>query len=108
ATGSDPDEGDSIGAWQIKGGDGAPAFDIDPASGVISIGDAGAIDFGKTSYSLTVLMGDGKLPSHDQTVTISIPTKVNVCHKNGNTLNILKTSVPDHLGHGDSIGNCAS
>ncbi|MEE2692107.1 MAG: cadherin repeat domain-containing protein, partial [Pseudomonadota bacterium] len=40
ATGSDPDEGDSIGAWQIKGGDGAPAFDIDPASGVISIGDA--------------------------------------------------------------------
>ncbi|MEQ8934836.1 MAG: cadherin repeat domain-containing protein, partial [Amphiplicatus sp.] len=107
-TGSDADEGDSIGSWQIKGGDGAPAFDIDADTGVISIGDAGAIDFGRTSYSLTVFMGDGKLPSHDATVTISIPDKLNICHKNKNTLNVSKDAANAHLGHGDSIGNCAS
>jgi hypothetical protein len=103
---SDPDA-DVLGDWQIKGGSGAYKFAIDSASGRITIADPSAIDFsGTSSYDLTVMVGDGKLPSHDATVTITIPAKVNVCHKNGKTLSISKDSVADHVAHGDSVGTC--
>ncbi|HWR13373.1 MAG TPA: hypothetical protein VN577_00990 [Terriglobales bacterium] len=109
---TDADAGDTLKNWQVKGGSGAYTFVIDSDSGQITIANASAIDFFSTpSYSLTVMVGDGKLPSHDQTVTIAIPTKVTICHKPGkisNTLSILKTSVPDHLAHGDAIGSCTN
>src|SRR5262249_26134306 len=105
---SDPDNGDTLGAWQVKGGTGAFIFNIDPATGQLKILDPLAIDFvNAPTYTLTLMVGDGKLPSHDQTVTISIPRKVNVCHKNGKTLNIGREDVPDHVNHGDLIGQCS-
>jgi len=102
---TDADAGDNVGAWQIKGGSGAALFDIDVTSGEITIADASGIDFSKASYTLTVIAGDGKLPSHDAEVTIKIPDQINVCHQ-GRTFYVPKRKVPDHLSHGDAIGGC--
>jgi hypothetical protein len=100
-------DGEAPGNWQIKGGGGAYKFAIDPQSGQITIADAAAIDYMNVdSYTLIVMVSDGKLPSKDEVVTINIPTKVNVCHKGRKTLNISKIDVPDHLGHGDGVGKC--
>jgi hypothetical protein len=89
---TDPDAGDSPGNWNVKGGSGAYKSSIDSATGVLSIADPSAIDYAGTSTcDLTVLVGDGKLPSHDATVTITIPSKLNVCH-NGHTISISKGS----------------
>jgi len=100
-------DGEALGNWQIKGGDGAYKFAINPQTGRITIGDAASIDFVNVdSYDLIVMLSDGKLPSKDEVVTINIPTKVNVCHKGRKTLSISKVDVPDHLGHGDGIGRC--
>jgi hypothetical protein len=80
---------------------------INPQTGQITIADAAAKDFvNADSYNLIVMVSGGKLPSKDEVVAINIPTKVNVCHKGRKTLNISKVDVPDHLGHGDSIGRC--
>lgn len=104
--GSDPD-GDALVNWQVKGGTGAYKFGILPETGQITVADAAAIDYVSTSsYILTLMVGDGRLPSHDETVTITIPNKLNVCH-NGHTINISKNAVPAHVALGDTIGSCA-
>lgn len=104
--GSDPD-GDPLFDWQIKGGTGAYKFAINPANGQITITDASSIDFANTpSYDLTIMAGDGKLPSHDATVTITIPDKLDVCH-NGHTISVSKDAVHAHMAHGDAVGYCA-
>jgi hypothetical protein len=106
--GTDADAADSLSGWQIKGGTGAYKFSINPANGLITIADPLALDFvNRPTYTLIVMTGDGKLPSHDETVTISIPAKVNICHKGRKTLNIASEDIPDHVNHGDSIGQCA-
>jgi len=106
---SDPDAADTIRSWQVKGGTGAYTFSIDSTTGTLLIVDPLSIDFVNTpSYTLIVMVGDGKLPAHDETVTITLPAKINVCHKNGRTLSISKGDVPDHVGHGDLIGVCGS
>lgn len=103
---SDPD-GDALVSWQVKGGTGAYKFSILPGTGQIIVVDAAAIDYVNTpSYTLTLMVGDGRLPSHDETVTITIPNKLNVCH-NGHTINISKNAVPAHVALGDTIGSCA-
>lgn len=102
---TDGDASDSIGGWQIKGGSGATLFDIDADSGEITIADAAGIDFSQVSYALTVIAGDGKLPSHDAEVTLKIPDQINVCHR-GRTFYVPKHGVPGHLSHGDAIGGC--
>jgi len=105
---SDADVADLLSQWQVKGGTGAYKFSIDPATGQIRIVDPLAIDFvNAPTYTLTLIVGDGKLPSHDQTVTVSIPDKINVCHKGRKTISIFRTDVPDHINHGDLIGQCA-
>lgn len=105
--GTDPDSGDKLQDWQVKGGNGAYKFAIDPATGVISIAQPAEIDYaGQQTYTLTLLVGDGKLPSHDQTVTITIPTKLNVCH-NGHAISVSKDAVLTHVvEHGDPVGSC--
>lgn len=71
---SDPDPGDKLTNWQIKGGTGAYRFAINSATGEITIADPFAIDFFHgASYTLTLMVSDGKLPSHDQNVTIIVP-----------------------------------
>jgi hypothetical protein len=103
---SDPDA-EPLSGWQIKGGSGAYKFSIDSATGQIAIADAASIDFAHaSSYELKVMVGDGKLPSHDAVVTITIPEKVRVCHKGIGTLSVSKTSVLAHVGHGDTVGGC--
>jgi len=50
------------------------------------------------------MVGDGKLPSHDATLTIT--EKLNICH-NGHTISINKRAVPAHIAIGDTIGSCS-
>jgi hypothetical protein len=68
---SDPDAGDTLEDWQIKGGSGAYRFSINSVTGEISVADDRALDFDHAaSYDLVVMVGDGKLPSHDEVVRI--------------------------------------
>jgi hypothetical protein len=115
---SDADAADVLGSWQVKGGDGARMFRIDPASGEVQIADPFGIDFwNRTQYALTVMVGDGKLPSHDADVTIRVPDHIDVCHRTivlrhgrleieHRTLTTSKYLVPLYLALGDSIGGC--
>ena len=68
--------GGPITNWQIKGGTGAYAFDIDRNTGNISIADRTQLN-GASSYTLTLMASDGILPAHDTTVTINAPAAVN-------------------------------
>ena len=47
-TATDPDSGDTLQSWQVKGGTGAYKFTIDPNTGNIIVADASAIDFANT------------------------------------------------------------
>ena len=100
-------DGETLKDWQVKGGSGAYKFAIDSETGQITIADATALDYaGNGSYTLTLMVGDGKLPSHDGVVTITIPNKLNVCHKGKNTISISKDAIQAHLAHGDAVGSC--
>ncbi|WP_263383227.1 cadherin repeat domain-containing protein [Granulicella arctica] len=59
--------------WQIKGGSGATFFTVDRQTGAITIPDRGKLKPFVDSYSLTLMVSDGILPSHDETVTIKVP-----------------------------------
>jgi hypothetical protein len=103
---TDPDSGDTLKDWQVKGGTGAYKFAINSDTGEITIADAASIDYaGTSSYTLTLMVGDGKLPSHDAVVTINIPNKLDVCH-NGHTISISKHAVQAHVAIGDAVGSC--
>lgn len=97
--------------WAITGGNTAGIFAIEAGTGVISIKSPRKIDFTKTSYTLTVTVSDGVNTSAGELITIVIPEKIYVCHQlgqvPGGVLHISKLDVPDHLKHGDSIGQCA-
>ena len=67
--------GGTIANWQIKGGSGAWAFDIDSATGNISIADRTQLN-GASSYTLVLSASDGILPAHDTTVTINAAATV--------------------------------
>ncbi|MBV9265350.1 MAG: cadherin repeat domain-containing protein [Acidobacteriaceae bacterium] len=103
---SDSDMDDTLKDWQIKGGTGAYKFSIHSATGAIRIADPEAIDFANTpSYTLILMVSDGKLPSHDQTVTITIPDRLDMC-QDGRTISVSKDAVTKHLERGASIGAC--
>ena len=75
---ADPDAGDTLQDWQIKGGSGAYKFAINSVTGEISVADERALDFSHDkSYDLVVMVGDGKLPSHDEVVRIVVRGKHN-------------------------------
>ncbi len=111
---SDPDLDDRVGSWQIKGGSGAKLFEINPATGAISLGKWHRIDFANASeYSLTVMAGDGKRPSKDAEVKITIPSKVSICTKvrdgfrtKYNAASVNKAEVPGYLSQGSWVGTC--
>ncbi len=65
-----PGGGGPLQNWQIKGGNGAYIFGIDRETGTITIADHSRLDPG--TYSLTLMTSDSILPSHDQTVTITV------------------------------------
>ncbi len=65
-----PGGGGPLQNWQIKGGNRAYIFGIDRETGTITIADHSRLDPG--TYSLTLMASDSILPSHDQTVTITV------------------------------------
>lgn len=67
-----PGGGGHLRDWQIKGGDGAYLFAIDPSTGSITVTDRGASSLHFSTYNLVLMASDGILPTHDQTVTITI------------------------------------
>ena len=113
---SDPDTADTLQGWQVKGGSGAKLFALDASSGAISLGKWHRIDFANaTEYKLTVFTGDGKRPSKDAEVIITIPEKLKLCRKvrkpEGTTFeNLLvnKAEAPSLLGQGLWMGSCPS
>jgi hypothetical protein len=94
--GSDPDSGDVLSQWQIKGGDGVGIFHIDSTTGDITIPDTSKVDTSRTTpYTLTVFVGDGKLPSHDATITINPVVVVS------GTVQLIASATLTKLGSGD-------
>jgi endo-1,4-beta-xylanase len=89
--------------WKIEGGSGQGLFAIDAATGSVRIAKPLEIDFARTSYEIVVSVGDGFKSSEPRTVTITIPSKIDVLHK-GHAVRIAKQDVPNHLGHGDCLG----
>jgi len=60
--------------YAITGGTGTALFNIDPATGNITVNGNNNFDFesGTTSYTLDVVANDGSLDSNTQTITINI------------------------------------
>jgi hypothetical protein len=111
---SDPDEGDVVDSFQIKGGSGAKIFGIDSATGSLSVAKTHQVDFANASgYSVIVMAGDGKRPSKDVEVKISIPDKLTLCRKvregsvtKYQAARIPKASAPGYLTQGFTLGAC--
>lgn len=99
----DMDEDDIISGWQITGGNGAGIFEIDARTGVIRIAKPELIDVKQEAYWLTVIVGDGKLPSHAAQPVIKFPSRIQVCH-DGRTRLVGRNALPAHVAHGDAIG----
>lgn len=93
--------------WQITGGTGAGIFAINPSTGTISIADLGLADFGRTSFTLLVTASDGVNTSAPQTVTITVPDRIKMCH-NGREITVSKFAALAHALHGDCVGACGS
>jgi hypothetical protein len=81
-----PGGGGSLSNWQIKGGNGAYVFSIDPNTGWITIPDRTKLN-GSSSWTLTLMASDGILPSHDAVVTI------NTANVAGNVQLVTTTSI---------------
>jgi hypothetical protein len=69
-------DGEPLGDWQVTGGTGAYKFLVDRDTGAITVSDRLALDVNTRSYELSVIVGDGKLASHRQGVTIQVPADV--------------------------------
>jgi endo-1,4-beta-xylanase len=98
--------------WQIVGGDGAGLFDIESTTGTISIPNPLALDFNRTSYTLSVTAGSvtdgsGTFTSEPVEITVTIANNLRIAHKKRHVLTVPKLDVPDHLAHGDCIGGMA-
>jgi GH35 family endo-1,4-beta-xylanase len=90
--------------WKMLSGSGEGIFAVDPATGSISIAKPLGVDFTRSGYEIVLSVGDGFKSSEPQTVTITIPRKIDVVHK-GHAINIAKQAVPAHLReHGDCLG----
>lgn len=57
--------------WQIKGGTGANIFNVDPATGTVTIADRSQLNGTNSSFTLTLMASDGILPSHDTDIAIT-------------------------------------
>jgi hypothetical protein len=69
---TDPDS-DPLGNWQITGGTGAYIFAVDPATGQLTLRDPDLLPRrgGRREYTLTVVVDDRKLPSHEETIMVT-------------------------------------
>jgi hypothetical protein len=92
-----PGGGGNIANWQVTGGTGAYIFDIDPATGTITIPNRQALN-GGSSYTLTLLASDGILPTHQTTVNLNPPAVV------AGTVQLVATTTWVQLGGGGYQG----
>ncbi|WP_205504314.1 glucuronyl esterase domain-containing protein [Rufibacter psychrotolerans] len=93
--------------WQIVGGTGVGIFGINPATGMVSIQNLAQADLSQSAFTLSVTVSDGLNTSEPQTVTVTIPDKITVCHK-GQLISVSKMAAMGHLQHGDCIGTCGN
>lgn len=92
-------------SWQIAGGTGAGIFAVNPSTGMVTIADLQHADLNESSFTLLVTVSDGIHTSFAETVAITIPNKITVCHK-GKLISVSKMAAIGHLQHGDCIGTC--
>jgi hypothetical protein len=111
ATATDADDTNQPGYttfnWQIVGGTGATIFAINASTGKITIADLGLADMSRNSFTLLVTVNDGANTSTTQTITITVPDRIKMCH-NGNTITVSKWAALAHAVHGDCVGACGS
>lgn len=91
--------------WLLTGGTGAGIFSLDASTGKVSIADLGFADLTRDSFTLFVSVNDGIHTSAAQTVAITVPDKIKVCH-HGKLLSVSKLAVIAHMLHGDCLGAC--
>ncbi len=107
---SDQDAGDTLQGWQVKGGSGAYLVSIDKDSGVLKVIDAAALAKADLSkVRLTLMVGDGKRPSKDAEVIVTLPKVWQMCGaKNGapHGVAVNRAQVPHYLSQGYTVGNC--
>jgi endo-1,4-beta-xylanase len=65
--------------WQVRGGTGAKYFAIGSTDGVLRVKNPLAVNLAKSSYTLVLKTTDGANASADQTVTITIPSRIRTC-----------------------------
>jgi hypothetical protein len=94
AAGTDGDASDTLQSWQVTGGTGAYKFQLNPATGQLTF-NRSILDGTAQTYTLNLLVGDGKLPSHVETVTINVPADT-------------AAPVPDAASLPDVTGECSA
>ncbi len=91
--------------WQITGGTGAGIFAINATTGMITIANLQHVNLNSSDYTLIVSVSDGLHTSDPETVMVTIPNRITVCHK-GQLITVSKMAAIGHLQHGDCIGSC--
>jgi hypothetical protein len=109
---TDPDDANLTGFttfqdWQMTGGTGTGIFAINHSTGMITIANLQHVDLYNSNYTLMVTVSDGVHTSAPQTVMVTIPDKITVCHK-GQLISVSKMAAIGHLQHGDCIGTCGN
>lgn len=107
ARATDADTDDTLSGWTIAAGNGISRFSVDANSGTLSIIDPLAIDFRKSDYWISLTVSDSLRRSAPVAVSIRIPHKITLCHRN-RTLKVAKGAVPPLLRHGAWLGQCSS
>jgi endo-1,4-beta-xylanase len=92
--------------WQISAGNAASIFALDPATGALKVNKPLRIDYRRSSYSLSVTVGDGAGTSTPAAVTVAIPKKLKMCLFE-HTVIVPKEAAPAVLLFGGSLGRCA-
>ena len=96
---SDPDTGDTR-QFDITGGTASGAFALDSASGVITVADAGPLDYESlTSFTLQVQLTDSGLLTAPASVTIGL-TAVNETP----SVDLLSFAIPEDSSGGHFVG----
>ncbi|NNG03157.1 MAG: cadherin repeat domain-containing protein, partial [Inquilinus sp.] len=100
---TDPDTGDIL-SFAITGGNGDGAFAIDPATGAITVANAGLLDHESTpSRTLTVTVADGTGFTDSAAITIGV-TDANEAPVAADQ----SFSVSEGAGNGDAVGTVAA
>jgi endo-1,4-beta-xylanase len=96
-----------LGAWTRVGGTGANIFDISHDWGNVNIARPLSIDFKKTEYTLLVTVSDGGNTSAVETLIVTIPDSIRLCHL-GKQLVVPKAEAMRYLRRGACLGTCKS